>query len=557
MMRRFFVVASMSIWIIAQAIFAPQVSAQDACAQDGWALLATATLDAGSGAKVITVPEDKLTRVTAVRIVMTSGQVVLSRIVVGYGNGQQHFEERPITLTTGERTRPLDEREDAIVLERVTLTYKRDAGAPLQTVQVCARVAEPAAEVAKSAQAPTPEPSKPRRRGVSGGDSDRGVGAAPPPPPAPAPAPRSARSVSASTDDKGYREIGVYFGTSRRQEADAVKKVDGKDRKIATFSGEEGTGLTLGRAVVTIPIEREKGTIPTPEIDFVIGRFALRSEDVRKDFTIAAVDVIGSRQDFLDGIKKQAVNAKAFKRQAFVFVHGYNVRFDEAVFRTAQIAHDIGFDGPAVTFSWPSRGGTFDYKHDVDTAKSSRQHLLDLLTLVASNKEIDTVNIIAHSMGNDPLLEVLSAQGDIRKAGGKTPDLKLNEVLLAAPDIGRQSFGQLIAKLQGLMKGVTLYASTNDRAMLASKKFAGGLVRAGDVPSPDGPVIVSGIETIDVSDASMSFMSTNHTVFADREQLVEDIGQLFRQGIHPPTKRGPVFKVEGTGAKTYWKYFRK
>jgi esterase/lipase superfamily enzyme len=554
MMRSFSVIASLSIWIIAQAIFTLQVSAQDACGQDGWILLATAKLDAGAGTKVITVPEDKLTRVTAVRIVMTTGKIVLSRIVVGYGNGQQHFEERPITLAMGERTRPLDEREDAIVLERVALTYKPDAGAPQQTVQVCARV-EPLTEAAKGVPAPAPEPSKPRKRGISGGgtgDSDRSVGSAPPPSPPPTP-----NSAGPSTNDKGYREIGVYFGTSRRKEADAVKKIDGKDRTIATFSGEEGTGLTLGRAVVTIPIEREKGTIPTPEIDFVISRFALRSEDVRKDFTIAAVDVIGSRQDFLDGIKKQAVNANTFKRQAFVFVHGYNVRFDEAIFRTAQIAHDIGFDGPAVTFSWPSRGGTFDYKHDVDTAKSSRQHLLDLLTLVASNKEIDTVNIIAHSMGNDPLLEVLSAQGDIRKAGGKTPDLKLNEVLLAAPDIGRQSFGQLIEKMKGLMKGMTLYASTNDRAMLASKKFAGGLVRAGDVPDPDGPVIAAGIETIDVSEASMSFMSTNHSVFADRQQLVEDIGQLFGQGLHPPPKRGPTFKAEGAGAKTYWRYLRK
>ena len=43
------------------------------------------------------------------------------------------------------------------------------------------------------------------------------------------------------------------------------------------------------------------------------------------------------------------------RKEAFVFIHGYNVAFDDAIYRTAQIAYDLSFDGPPILYSWPSR----------------------------------------------------------------------------------------------------------------------------------------------------------------------------------------------------------
>jgi esterase/lipase superfamily enzyme len=40
----------------------------------------------------------------------------------------------------------------------------------------------------------------------------------------------------------------------------------------------------------------------------------------------------------------------------FYNVHGYNVSFDDAALRTAQLAYDLTFDCPAAFFSWPSKG---------------------------------------------------------------------------------------------------------------------------------------------------------------------------------------------------------
>ena len=42
--------------------------------------------------------------------------------------------------------------------------------------------------------------------------------------------------------------------------------------------------------------------------------------------------------------------------RAMIFIHGYNTSFDSAVYRATQIAHDSGYPGTPVLFSWASGG---------------------------------------------------------------------------------------------------------------------------------------------------------------------------------------------------------
>jgi hypothetical protein len=102
---------------------------------------------------------------------------------------------------------------------------------------------------------------------------------------------------------------------------------------------------------------------------------------------------------------------------------------------------------------------------------------------------------------------------------------------------------------------VTLYASKNDLAQAMSKRVAGGLVWAGDVPK-QGIVIVPGVESIDISAASTDFFSTNHSTFADRVHLIEDLGLLFERSSekHPPDMRFPVYQLQGSQLKKWWRY---
>ena len=52
-------------------------------------------------------------------------------------------------------------------------------------------------------------------------------------------------------------------------------------------------------------------------------------------------------------VAERLQSSQSFKDHAVVFVHGYNTAFDYAVYRTAQIAYDLKFDGVPFLFSWP------------------------------------------------------------------------------------------------------------------------------------------------------------------------------------------------------------
>ena len=67
--------------------------------------------------------------------------------------------------------------------------------------------------------------------------------------------------------------------------------------------------------------------------------------------------------------------APAFERetrsQALLFIHGYNVTFEDALHRTAQLAYDLKFPRPALCYIWPSKGATVLYTQDEGRHKVS------------------------------------------------------------------------------------------------------------------------------------------------------------------------------------------
>jgi esterase/lipase superfamily enzyme len=131
--------------------------------------------------------------------------------------------------------------------------------------------------------------------------------------------------------------------------------------------------------------------------------------------------------------------------------------------------------------------------------------------------------------------------------------VRLEELILAAPDVDRDVFENLTRNLKRVSQGVTLYASANDRAMEVSRRVAGGVPRAGDVPA-DGPVIVTGIDTIDVTATSTEFLALNHSIYAEKAALLNDIGLLLQTGERPPERRIPILQRVATPRGDYWRY---
>ena len=87
--------------------------------------------------------------------------------------------------------------------------------------------------------------------------------------------------------------------------------------------------------------------------------------------------------------------------------------------------------------------------------------------------------MIAHSMGNQVVLEALA------HAIGGPLSRPIGELITAAPDVDRDHYRGIAARVRAVSRGMTLYASSADKALITSRELA-GIPRAGDV-GPDGP----------------------------------------------------------------------
>lgn len=348
--------------------------------------------------------------------------------------------------------------------------------------------------------------------------------------------------IATPVKEEKFESIEVLYGTDRTMVQD-VKRVrfgDGRARQ-----------LNLGNAMVTVPKKTHKtGEIERPyQFNFLFIKYTAK-EDPERHFTIHKIGTL-TKEEFTNIARQKLSKSSRFKDQAFVFIHGYNVSFDAALYRTAQMAYDLGFDGVPYMYSWPSVGGLTNYEYDQNSSQQSRPYLKEFLDIVTKETGAKEVHIIAHSMGNVPTMEVLR---DLRLRPDAERVSNINEVILAAPDIDRDVFINLAKEIKGLSKGITLYVSSADLAMKASRAYS-GTIRAGDVPD-EGPIIIDGIDTIDVTKLSTSmFYSLNHALYADSSKILVDITKIMQDRIRPPDSRSnQITRVDGTGGAVFWRY---
>jgi esterase/lipase superfamily enzyme len=243
-----------------------------------------------------------------------------------------------------------------------------------------------------------------------------------------------------------------------------------------------------------------------------------------------------------------------------VFIHGFNVSFDNAIKRAGQIAYDLNFDGPVFLFTWPSRGGdtllshvlrVFDYRYDRVSAEIAGAHLEQFLDQIIVQTNFTKVHFIAHSMGNKALLDALRLSANAHSL----TQVRLGEIILAAPDVERDSFIQLIGSLGNLVSKITLYASGSDRALLASRWFWQG-APAGFVVKGQGPIVLDGVETINITAAGDSLLGLNHDIYASNPDISKDMSSILERNLHPPDVRSRSFLREATTEGIYWLYRR-
>lgn len=324
-----------------------------------------------------------------------------------------------------------------------------------------------------------------------------------------------------------FATVKVFYATDRN--------LTGNKNPDKLF-GADRSALTYGACEVSIPRDHRMGELESPSIL----RLEFR-EDPTEHVVLLKTSIVSEDTFFTD---VSARVRQSMQSNAFLFVHGYNVTFEDAARRTAQIAYDLGFDGAPVFYSWPSRGAASAYTIDEQNVEWAQADLRKFLDDFFARSDARNIYLIAHSMGNRALTRaiasLLTEKPQIRE--------RLKEVILAAPDIDAEVFKRDIAPaLAAAGRPVTLYASSEDLALIASKTV-NGYPRAGD--SGRGLVIAPGIETIDATRVDTSFLG--HSYFAETQSVLSDMFYLIRDGKRADDRFG-LYPVDTENGR-YWEF---
>ena len=321
--------------------------------------------------------------------------------------------------------------------------------------------------------------------------------------------------------------------------------------------------LDYGRCVVNIPPDHRVGIVDSPSLQ----RFEFVEDPDRHVILERVINT--PRDKFFRDLNQRLANGSG---DTVVFIHGYNVSFENAVKRTAQIAFDLKFAGVPICYSWPAHGGLEDYTRDMANADWTVTHLQHFLTSLFDETGAERIHLIAHSMGNRALMQALdrmalqwNQERNHALALASDPDSpdgtsiarllrrselpRFGQIIMAAPDISADEFRQRYAEtLRKLSSQITLYASSRDRALMVSTSVHGHN-RAG--LAGEDICIVDGIDTIDVSHIDTSLIG--HSYYGDNPALIDDLRALI-QLAQTTSERQWLEQVKMASDKVYWKF---
>jgi len=252
--------------------------------------------------------------------------------------------------------------------------------------------------------------------------------------------------VTRQGDHGAYR---FFYVTNRRMERQdgAVEERFGKERE---------PGLNFGRFDTVIEPSLGIGMLVNPTDWFQNEEIQLR--DVRALEQAA----------FVGELRKQVHGSP--DRSLLINVNGFRERFPSALRKTAFLAHVLDINSPLLVFDWPGDQGSTPrgYRRAQGVARESGEELAKTLELIIREIEPGRLWLVANSMGGEVVVSAFTLL--YQEADLADPETEFEDVVLTAPDVSHEEFGrQFKDEISALTRNLTVYVSSNDRALLMSR----------------------------------------------------------------------------------------
>ncbi|MDJ0941862.1 MAG: alpha/beta hydrolase [Kiloniellales bacterium] len=331
-----------------------------------------------------------------------------------------------------------------------------------------------------------------------------------------------------------------FFATNRRSEVQdgSVEDRFGREREDAVTFGSYDTRIepNLGISMIINPTDWFQNK-------------AIKLQDAK----------VLERAAFVEQMR-ELVEASPY-RSMLIVLHGFRERFPSALRKTAFLGHVLDINTPVLLFDWPGNQGTSrdGYRRGAEmVAKASGAELATTIELIISDIQPERLWLIANGMGARVVADAFSLlyqQADMADA-----EAEFEDVILTGPDVDSEEFDQRFKQeLQALADHLTVYLSSNDRALLLSRIVNWGRRRE---ETPLGPkqleeainvvdIMEPGGELINLVDVTPVNRTRNfHNFGLDMPEFFDD---LFLRLTNPGLPRSRLlYKVLTPDGKTYW-----
>lgn len=319
--------------------------------------------------------------------------------------------------------------------------------------------------------------------------------------------------------------VDVLFATDRRP--------TGATEPALQFGVERSRGLTYGRGTVSIPPRHLQGRIDEGGLG--------AGGDPNRTVVLMTAETLGPTgrgerpEPFLAELRRRV--ALSARHEVLVFVHGFAGTFEESVRRTAQIAHDIRFDGVPIAYTWPTQGNITSYLVDGANAEWTVPYFVRFLDLLVEESGAEHIHVMAHSMGTRVLAQGLrnymalrgglrrTEDGHLEVGQGETPPF--DQVIFAAADLDAEIFERdYVPFVLAAADRATIYVSTRDVALGLAVRLNGYFrLGQGDLPNVDLDAMRR-IDVVDVTAFDTDFLG--HFYYSQCPRVLDDLAAVLR-----------------------------